>query len=184
MVNILKGCKDEWHSSGDTGDHCRARAKLSLPALRGLLVESGRQLECDAGESWLWKGRHAKLVDGSTFAMHDTPENQEAFPQLHSQIPGVGFPIARAGTIISLATACVLDVAIAPCQGKQTGENALLRGMLDTFGKGDVAVFDRHYCSYMMPAMFSLVGVQTGVRLHQRRAIDLRLGFRLAKTTT
>jgi hypothetical protein len=126
--------------SGDTGDYCRARAKLSLPALRRLVVESAGQLERDADES---KGLHAKLVDGFTFTMPDTPENQEAFPQLHSQSPGVGFPIARACTVMSLATACVLDVAIGPYQGKKTGENALLRDMLEGFAEGDMVVFDR-----------------------------------------
>ena len=165
--------------SGDTGDYCRARAKLSLPALRRLVVESARPLERDADASWLWKGLHAKLVDGFTFTMPDTPENQEAFPQPHSQSPGVGFPIARACTVISLATACVLDMAIGPYQGKQTGETALLRGMLDTFDAGDVVVFDRYYCSFMMLAMLSLRGVQSCARLHQGRPIDFRRGHRL-----
>ena len=167
--------------SGDTGDYCRARAKLGLTALRRLVGESARQLERDADPCWLWNGLHAKLVDGFTFTMPDTPENQEAFPQLHSQSPGVGFPIARACTVVSLATACVLDVAIGPYQGKQTGENALLREILDAFDEGDVAVFDRHYCSFMMLAMLSLGGVQTCVRLHQRRPIDFRRGRRLGK---
>ena len=63
--------------SGDTGDYCRARAKLSLPALRRLVRESARQLEGDVAPSWLWKGLHAKLVDGFTFTMPDTPENQQ-----------------------------------------------------------------------------------------------------------
>jgi len=172
---------DQHPPSGDTGDYCRARAKLSLPALRRLVVESARQLERDAAPSWLWKGLHAKLVDGFTFTMPDTPENQEEFPQLHLQSPGVGFPIARACAVMSLATACVLDVAIGPYQGKQTGENALLREMLDTFDEGDVVVFDRYYCSFMMLAMLSLGGVQTCVRLHQRRPIDFRRGRRLGK---
>jgi len=167
--------------SGDTGDYCRARAKLSLPALRRLVGESARQLECDANASWLWKGLHAKLVDGFTFTMPDTPENQEAFPQLHSQSPGVGFPIARACAVMSLATACVLDVAIGPYQGKATGENALLRGMLDTFEKGDVVVFDRYYCSFMMLSMLLLDGVDVCARLHQLRPIDFRRGHRLGK---
>ena len=167
--------------SGDTGDYCRARAKLSLPALRRLVVESAGQLERDADESWLWKGLHAKLVDGFTFTMPDTPENQEAFPQLHSQSPGVGFPIARACTVMSLATACVLDVAIGPYQGKKTGENALLRDMLEGFTGGDVVVFDRYYCSFMMLAMLSLGGVDVCTRLHQRRPIDFRCGRRLGR---
>ncbi|MFB3095073.1 MAG: IS4 family transposase [Candidatus Acidiferrales bacterium] len=167
--------------SGDTGDYCRARAKLSLPALRRLVVESGRQLEGNADKSWLWKGLHAKLVDGFTFTLPDTPENQEAFPQLRSQDRGVGFPIARAVTVMSLATACVCDAAVGPYQGKQTGENALLRDVLDAFDAGDVVVFDRYYCSFMMLAMLSLGGAQVCARLHQRRFCDFRRGRRLGR---
>lgn len=165
--------------SGDTGDYCRARAKLSLPALQRLVVGSGRQLESEADPSWLWNGLHAKLVDGFTFTMPDTPENQDAFPQLHTQSPGVGLPIARACAVMSLATACVLDVAIGPYQGKQTGEIALLREMLDVFDEGDVVVFDRYYCSFMMLATLSLGGVHVCTRLHQGRPIDFRRGRRL-----
>jgi putative transposase len=167
--------------SGDTGDYCRARAKLSLPALQRLVGESARQLERDAHESWLWKGLHAKLVDGFTFTMPDTPENQEAFPQSRTQRPGVGFPIARCCTVVSLATACVCDMGIGPYQGKATGENALLRDMLDAFDEGDVVVFDRYYCSFMMLAMLSLGGAQVCARLHQCRPSDFRRGHRLGK---
>jgi hypothetical protein len=165
--------------SGDTGDYCRARAKLSLAALRRLVRESSRQLEGDVAPSWLWKGLHAKLVDGFTFTLPDTPENQKAFPQLRSQSSGVGFPIARACAVLSLATACVCDVAIGPYEGKETGENALLRGMLETFEENDLVVFDRHYCSFMMLTLLSLGGVHVCTRLHQRRHSDFRRGRRL-----
>jgi len=165
--------------SGDTGDYCRARAKLSLSALRRLVVASARQLERDADPRWLWKGLHAKLVDGFTFTMPDTPENQEAFPQLESQTPGVGLPIARACTVVSLATGGVCDLAIGPYEGKETGETALLRPMLRGFGANDVVVFDRHYCSFMMLATLSLNGVHVCARLHQARPIDLERGRQL-----
>ena len=166
---------------GDTGDYCRARAKLSPSALRRLVVESARQLETDAQEAWLWKGLHAKLVDGFTFTMPDTPENQERFPQLSTQTPGVGFPIARACAVVSLATGCICDMAIGPYEGKETGETALLRGMLDSFDEGDVAVFDRYFCSFMMIALLAARGVDVCVRLHQRRTSDFRRGRRLGK---
>jgi len=165
--------------SGDTGDYCRARAKLSVAALRRLVRESSRQLEQEVDRSWLWKGLHAKLVDGFTFTMPDTPENQEVFPQLRAQHPGVGFPIARVCTVMSLATACICDVAMGPYEGKETGENALLRGLLETFDGNDVVVFDRYYCSFMMLALLSLRGVHVCARLHQRRPSDFRRGRRL-----
>ena len=167
--------------SGDTGDYCRARSKLDLATLRGLVVQAARQLQDGADPSWLWHGLHAKLVDGFTFTMPDTPENQEAFPQQKNQKLGVGFPIARACAVLSLATGAIHDVAIGPYEGKETGESALLRDMLDTFDAGDVVVFDRYYCSFMMLSLLALGGVQVCTRLHQHRRGDFRRGRRLGK---
>jgi putative transposase len=164
---------------GDTGDYCRARAKLSLPALRRLVFDSARQLEDRAPTSWLWRHRHAKLVDGCTCTMPDTSANQAEFPQNPAQEPGVGLPIARLCAVISLGTACVCDLAIGPYAGKETGECALLRTMLDAFDPGDIAVFDRCYCSYWMLALLQLRGVDVCVRQHQRRITDFRHGRRL-----
>ena len=56
-----------------------------------------------------------------------TPENQKTYPQPESQKEGVGFPIARLVAIISLSCGAVIDVAIGPYKGKETGEHALLR---------------------------------------------------------
>ena len=167
--------------SGDTGDYCRARAKLSLTALQRLVRRSNDQLERAAKKSWLFKGLHAKLVDGFTFTMPDTPENQDTYPQLKNLPGGVGFPIARACTVTSLATACVCDIAIGPYEGKETGESALLRKIMDTFDKNDIAVFDRYYCSYMMLALLATRGAHVCTRLHQLRKSDFRKGHRLGQ---
>ncbi len=165
--------------SGDTGDYCRARAKLKLTALQRLVRESTQQLEEQAPRPWLWKGLHAKLVDGFTFTLPDTPENQAQFPQIGAQRPGVGLPIARACVVLSLATASLCDLAIGPYEGKETGETALLRGLLETFEENEVVVFDRYYGSFMMLALLSLRGLHVCVRQHQLRHSDFRRGRRL-----
>jgi putative transposase len=165
--------------SGDTGAYCRARAKLKLTALQRLVREVSGQLEDQVAAAWLWKGLHAKLVDGFTFTMPDTPENQAAFPQPHVQRPGVGFPLARACVVLSLATSGVCDLAVGPYEGKQTGETALLRSLLATFDAHDVVVFDRYYCSFMMLALLSRQGVHVCARLHHCRRSDFRRGRRL-----
>lgn len=164
---------------GDTGDYCRARAKLKLTALQRLVREAAGQLEQEAPGGWLWKGLHAKLVDGFTFTMPDTPDNQAAFPQNPEQRSGVGLPIARVCAVLSLATASVCDLAVGPYQGKETGESALLRGLLGTFEKDDVVVFDRHYCSFLMLALLAQGGQHVCARLHQCRRSDFRRGRRL-----
>jgi len=167
--------------TSDTGDYCRARAKLSEHALHDLASEVADELEQQAPSGWLWKGRHAKLVDGFTFTMPDTPDNQIEYPQHTAQQPGVGFPIARACAIVSLATACVLDLELGPYSGKETGETALLRELFDSLSPEDVLVADRFYCSFLMIALLCQRRVDVCVRLHQRRRTDFRRGKRLGK---
>jgi hypothetical protein len=167
--------------TADTGDYCRARAKLSEVALRQLAVQTAEELQQQAQPDWLWKGRHAKLVDGFTFTMPDTSENQNEYPQNPAQDEGVGFPIARCVAILSLATAGVMNLAIGPYSGKETGETALLRELLESFDEGDLFVADRFYCSFMMLALLLARGVDGCVRMHQRRHVDFRRGRRLGK---
>jgi hypothetical protein len=45
----------------DTGDYCRARAKLSEAALHELSCEAAEKWEQAADESWLWKGKQFPL---------------------------------------------------------------------------------------------------------------------------
>ena len=166
----------------DTGNYCRARNKLSIDALHELVVLVAKNTETIAPAQWLWKNKHhAKLVDGFTATMPDTAENQARFPQHGEQLPGCGFPIMRVCVVLSLATAMVVDAAFSEYKGKETGESALLRKMLSAFNPGDIAVFDRYCCSYMMLALFQQVGVHVCTRIHANRLTDFRYGKRLGK---
>ena len=139
-------------------------------------------MELAADKAWLWKKHfHAKLIDGFTFTMPGTPKNQARYPQSTAQKPGVGLPIARVVAILSLATACVTDLVLGPYKGKETGETALLRALLGSFVRGDIAVADRYYCSFMMIALLLRQGVQTCAHKHQLRHSDFRRGQRLGK---
>ena len=82
--------------------------------------------------------------------MPDTPDNQKVYPQAPSQEEGLGFPLARLVVVFGLATAALLDCAVGPYQGKETGELALFRSLLSNIQAGDVLLADRYYCSYFM----------------------------------
>lgn len=183
VARIAAYCREQGTAAPtpDTGDYCKARAKLSEAALRDLTREVAAEVQEQADASWLWLGLHAKLVDGLTFTMPDTEKNQAEYPSPKTQKKGVGLPIARAAVILSLATACAMDLAIGPYSGKETGETALLRALLDSFVAGDVAVMDRYYCSFMMIALLLGKDVQVCARMHQRRHVDFRRGRRLGK---
>jgi hypothetical protein len=184
VARVVSHCQQQGlHApTEDTGDYCRARAKLSAAAIRDLSCEVSQELEQAAAADWLWKGRHhAKLIDGFTFTMPDTAANQAAYPHPKTQRRGVGLPIARAVAVLSLATACVLDLAKGPYQGKETGETALLRKLLASLQPGDIGVADRYYCSFLMIALLLAQGTHVCARKHQARHSDFRRGQRLGK---
>ena len=160
--------------SADTGNYCRARQKLPENVLRRLALETGTRLEAQTPAEWLWYGRHVKIADGSTLSMPDTPDNQKAYPQPKTQKPGLGFPILRMMVVISLATAALCDLALAPYSGKRTGETSLLRSLLANFQGGDVVVGDRVCGNYFLIALGLKRGVDWLARIHQCRKIHYR----------
>ena len=165
--------------SENNSPYCRARQRLPEELPKQLVQATGAALEEQAAPQWQWKGRPTKVVDGTTVSMPDTPENQQAYPQPDSQKQGLGFPIARLVGVLSLATGALLDYAIAPYQGKETGEHALLRTILDCFSSGEIMLGDRYYCTYFLIARLQSMGVDAVFQQHASRKSDFRRGQRL-----
>jgi len=165
----------------DTAAYCRARAKLPTAVIKRLALQVGRQLEQQVPTAWLWQGRHVKLIDGTTVTAPDTPENQQAYPQSPSQQPGLGFPIIRLVVLLALATAALMGMALAPYQGKETGETALARQLLDELHAAELLLADRYYCTYWLVALALARGADVVFRMHHRRDYDFRRGQRLGR---
>jgi hypothetical protein len=164
-----------------TGGYCKARARLPEGMLTQLTRTTGRTLHDGAPEAWLWKGRRVQIADGTTVTMHDTPENQEAYPHHGSQADGIGFPQIRLVALFSLATGAILDAAIGPSRGKQSGENALLRQIAGGVESGSVVVADRYFGGWFDLALWQERGVDVVTRIHQGRSTDFRRGRRLGR---
>jgi hypothetical protein len=167
--------------SARTGGYGKARAKLSEDFLRTLTYLVGDAVEDQAPDAWRWRGRRVLLADGCALTAADTAANQKAYPQPGSQKPGLGFPMIRLVVLLTFATAGLVGAAWGPHQGKESGETALFRALLDRLRAGDVVVADRYYCSYWMVALLWQLGVDVVFRLHQCRGYDFRRGRRLGR---
>jgi len=100
-----------------TGAYCQARKRLPEKFFSEVARQTGQTLDAGARSDWLWKGRRVLVFDGSTVSMPDTPKNQNAYPQVDTQKPGLGFPIARIAALFSLSCGARPGQTIATASG-------------------------------------------------------------------
>jgi hypothetical protein len=168
--------------SAETGAYCQARQHLPEAALRRLTQQTGRDPLDQAENAWRWRGRNVKIVDGTTESMPDTQANQAAYPQPTNQKPGVGFPLLRLVVVFTLAVGTVLDAAMGGCHGKQTGEAALWRTLVDqVVDPGDIILADRLFGTYFDIIQVQQRGGDAIFRLHKGRKTDYRCGRKLGR---
>ena len=78
--------------------------------------------------------------------------------------------------MICLSAGAVLNAAIAPHEGKDSGELGLLRGPLDTLRATDVLLADSCYCNYVTVASLQATGMNVLFGQHGARITDFQRG--------
>jgi hypothetical protein len=164
----------------NTGSYCDARARLPVWIPVALGNKIGERLESMAPETWRWQARHVKLFDGTTVSMPDTVSNQAAFPQSREQKPGLGFPVARIGALIGLASGALLGYQVVSCEGKGTGEQSLLRNLLGNVTPGDIVLADALLATWWIIGVMAHGG-DVVMAQHGCRITDFMRGESLGK---
>ena len=164
-----------------TGSYCDARQRLPLAMPVTLGRALGAQLESLAPTQWRWQGRSVKLFDGTIVSMPDTVSNQQAYPQSHEQKTGLGFPIARIGALIGLASGAILAHQVVACEGKGTGEQTVLGTLLDHLNTDDVLLADALLTTWWIIEGAKRRGADVLMAHDGRRIIDFARGQRLGK---
>jgi len=115
-------------------------------------------------DHWLWHGKRVHLIDGTTVSMPDTEENQAVYSQQAGQKPGLGFPICRIVGVICLSSGAILNSALSRFKGKGSGEQSLLRGLLDSFAHGDLVLGDAFFGTYFLLAALQEQGPYSKIK--------------------
>ena len=119
-------------------------------------VTSRRSLDCERPTTGSDEGNSSRDFEMNRLAVHHfrhgapTISRELQYPQPPNQKPGIGFPLARIAVLLSLATGACHDFAIAPYQGKGTGETNLFRRMYDTLQPGVVVLADALFDDYFL----------------------------------
>jgi hypothetical protein len=162
----------------DTSPYCKARARLPKATLLDILQATAQRAEQGIRAFWRFHDRDVKVVDGTTLSAPDTKKNQRAFPQSASQKEGCGFPLIRLVGLFSLASGALLHFTSG---NKHHCELQLFRQLWKHLKKGDIFLADRLFCDYVTIAWLGKGGVDSVLRLNEKRARDLRKGKRLGK---
>ena len=160
--------------STDTGGYCKSRKRLPEQLFKKLFQRTGQTLTKQATGEDLWHGRPVKVVDGCRCSMPDTPSNQKAFGQPPGQAPGCGFPTLAFVGVFCLVTGAAIECALG---GWALHDLSLFCLVRTAFEAGDILLADRGFCCYVEMALMQKQGVDTVVRLHQRRKPDFRRGL-------
>ena len=163
-------------SALSTSAYCDARQRLSLALPTTLSQIIAQRLELCAPQSWRWRGRRVVLFDGTSVSMPDTPSLQQAYPQSATQAAGLGFPMARIGALIGLASGAVLAYQVAACKGKGTGEQTLLQSLTAHLNTGDVLLADALLATWWIIEAAKRRGADVLMAQHGKRITDFARG--------
>ncbi|MCG6202729.1 IS4 family transposase [Psychromonas antarctica] len=168
--------------STSTGSFCRSRQKIPLDLIKKLVRYTGNATKEKIDNRNGIKG-NIYLVDGTTFTLPDTVQNQEKYPQQSAQKKGLGFPICRALGVFCLESGAAVNAQIAPYKGKGADEHTMLRSSLDTFKKGDLVIGDAIYSSYWLFSHLQKEGVEGifGQNGGRAKKADFRTGKQIGK---
>jgi len=164
--------------SGNTSAYCQARKRLPADWLARLCTRTREHLVEQAGSRWLWQGRRVRVVDGTCVSLADTRANRKSYPQPSSQKRGCGFPLMRLACSFCLSTGALLEWV----EGTfGDNERTLWHRLWSSFGRGEVVLTDRGFCSFADIWALSQQGVDCVMRANARRTVGVREVRRLGK---
>ncbi|OVE81068.1 hypothetical protein BVY04_04185 [bacterium M21] len=163
--------------SSNTAAYCKARARLPLDWLVQQFQHITKHSAAVPPDK-LWHGRSVKMIDGTSFRLSDTSENQAEWPQSSNQKEGCGFPRIQVQGLICLASGALLDWV----ETALTVHDSLAwQPLWEFFSANDIILADRAYGSFYCFATLRKKQVDMVTRLMQRRKIDPKRSQRLGK---
>jgi hypothetical protein len=164
--------KDLAPASLNTAAYSNARSRVPLEIFeqttKSMALKTAEMLAPDE----FWGGMIPFAIDGTTLTADDTSANQNAFPQHGQQKEGVGFPIIRMVLLQCLTTGMVHDLAFGPCKGKETGEMALARAIVEGIPSNSILLGDCYFPSYFFLATMMSMGIHGLFPKHFARDVD------------
>lgn len=148
------------HPSGDGPDpddstFVKARRRLGVAPLREMFRQAAAGLAPDGLPGTHYRRWRLMGIDGTTFNLADTPENDRAFGRPKNQRSPGAFPQVRVLALCELGTRQVADFAYRPIRH---GEQSMVGPLLRRLGPGMLLLWDRNFFGHALLAAVKATG--------------------------
>lgn len=139
----LHSCTDK--SEPDESAFSKARQRLGVAPVRELFRDVARPLAAPGVPGAFYRGWRLMGIDGTTFDMPDTPENERIFGRGGNQRSPNAFPQVRVLALCELGTHAICDIALRPIRGS---EQAMVPQLLHALTPEMLLVWDRGFFGF------------------------------------
>lgn len=123
----------------------KARRRLGVAPLRQLFREVARPLAAPGTPGAFYRGRRLMGIDGTTFDVPDTPENERIFGRGGNRRSPNAFPQVRVLALCELGTHALCDFALRPIRGS---EQRMVPHPLPSLHPGMLLLWDRGFFGF------------------------------------
>lgn len=125
----------------------QARSRLGVPAMKEIFHSACKPVATLTTRGAYYNGLLKVAIDGSTFDLQDTPENEERFgrPGSHRREGGGAFPQVRVVALIECGTHATFDMEPMPYK---TSEKEGAKKLIRSVKEGMLLTWDRYFHSY------------------------------------
>ena len=129
----------------DDSAFTKARHRLGVAPLRELFREVAQPMAAAGTPGAFYRGWRLMGIDGTTFDMPDTPENERIFGRGGNQRSPNAFPQVRVLALCELGTHAICDIALRPIRGS---EQAMVPHLLRSLRPDMLLLWDRGFFGF------------------------------------
>lgn len=125
-----------------------SRERLGDEPMKIIFRKSAEAWAEPAADADRWRGLSLWGIDGSTFNVPDTDDNERAFGRPGTGRGRSGYPQARLVALMAVRSHQLRAAAFGPCRGKKTGEQELALKLWNDVPDESLTVMDRNFINY------------------------------------
>ena len=122
-----------------------ARGRIGPEPLKVLFEGTGRKWAHQAAQDDSWRGLGLYASDGTTFRVQDTEVNRSTYGSPSGKNGSASYPQLRLVAVLAARSHLICAVNFGPYQGKQTGEQALMKPLWDEVPDNSLIIVDKGF---------------------------------------